>query len=135
MQYKIENNRLIPAPLNFVTPDGGTIINFLLDVAAMNRYGYTVTEAEAAEWRKANPVIPPPRTTCTKYELVTCLRTYFPELLSCLRTAYANSQDLQFWWNSVLDLDRENADFRQTVSALGITEEQLDEIFAKLEEA
>ena len=134
MQYKIENDKLIPAPLNFVTPDGGTIINFPLDVAAMNRYGYTVTEAEATEWRKEHPVIPPARTTCTKYELVTCLRTCFPELLASLRTAYANSQDLQFWWNSVLDLDRDNADFRQTVAALGITEAQLDAIFAKIGE-
>ena len=135
MQYKIENNRLIPAPLNFVTPDGGTIFNFPLNVEAMNRYGYTVTEAEAEEWRKEHPVIPPARTTCTKYELVTCLRTYFPELLANLRDAYMQNTDLQFWWNSVLDLDRDNADFQQTVSALGITSEQLDAIFAKIGEA
>ena len=132
MQYKIENDTLIPAPVNFRSPDGW-ICNFHLDTEAMNRYGYTVTEAEAEAWRKEHPdPEPPPRTTCTKYELVTCLRTYFPELLASLRTAYANSQDLQFWWNSVLDLDRENDDFQQTVAALGITEEQLDEIFAKI---
>lgn len=133
MQYKIKNNLLIPAPLNFVTPDGGTIFNFPLNVEAMNRYGYTVTEAEAEEWRKEHPVIPPQRTTCTKYELVTCLRTYFPELLQMLRDNYDVTPSLRFWWNSVLDLDRENADFQQTVSALGITEEQLDEIFSKIE--
>ena len=101
----------------------------------MTAYGWRDwTEEEVAAWKAEHPdPEPPARTTCTKYELVTCLRTYFPDLLTSLRAAYAESPDLQFWWNSVLDLDRENADFQQTVSALGITEAQLDEIFAKIE--
>ena len=133
MQYKIENDTLIPAPVNFRSPDGW-ICNFHLDTEAMNRYGYTLTEEQAEEWRKAHPVTPPARTTCTKYELVQCLQTHFPELLASLRQAYAQSADLQFYWNSVLDLDRDNADFQQIVSGLGITSAQLDAIFAKIGE-
>ena len=75
----------------------------------------------------------PHRTTCTKYQLVTCLQTYFPELLASLRQAYAASSDLQFYWNSVLDLDRNNADFQNLAQTLGVTSEQLDAIFAKIE--
>lgn len=76
----------------------------------------------------------PPRTTCTKYELVTCLQTYFPELLASLRQAYAASSDLQFYWNTVNDLDRSNADFQSFAHSLGVTSEQLDAIFAKIGE-
>ena len=73
------------------------------------------------------------RTMCTKYELVQCLQTHFPELLASLRQAYAQSAELQFYWNSVLDLDRNNADFQNLAQTLGVTAEQLDEIFAKIE--
>ena len=72
------------------------------------------------------------RTQCTKYELVTCLQNHFPELLASLRQAYAQSANLQFYWNSVLDLDRNNADFQNLANSLGITSEQLDAIFAKI---
>ncbi len=131
MQYKIENDTLIPAPVNFKTPTGW-ICNFNLNIEAMNANGYTLTEADAEEWRKAHPVIPPVRTQCTKYDLVTCLQTNFPELFANLRQAYAQSADLQFYWNSVLDLDRGNTDFQAIVSNLGITDAQLDEIFARM---
>ena len=133
MQYKIENDTLIPAPVNFTTPDGRTICNFNLSPELMNRYGYAVTEAEAEEWRKAHPAPePPPRTVCTKYELVSALSTHFPELLAELRKAYAASAELQFYWNTVNDLDRENADFQRFASVLGISESQIDAIFAAL---
>jgi len=134
MQYKIENDELIPAPVNFVTPDGKTICNFNLSPELMDRYGYTVTEAEAEEWRETHPAPPPPpRTVCTKYELVSVLSAHFPELLAELRQAYAASPDLQFYWNSVNDLDRANADFQRFAQTLGISEAQIDAIFAALE--
>ena len=135
MQYKIENDQLIPAPANFRTPAGQWIINFNQSPELMTQYDFTMTEADAEEWRRQHPAPPPtPRTTCTKYQLVTCLQTYFPELLASLRQAYAASSDLQFYWNSVLDLDRNNADFQNLAQTLGVTSEQLDTIFAKIGE-
>ena len=134
MQYKFENDQLIPAPVNFVTEDGRTICNFNLAPELMDRYGYTVTEAEAEEWRRQHPAPPPsPRTVCTKYELVNALSAHFPDLLAELRQAYASSPELQFFWNTVNDLDRANADFLRFAQTLGITEEQIDAIFAALE--
>jgi len=134
MQYKIENDNLIPAPVNFVTPDGKTICNLNLSPELMNKYGYTVTEKETEEWRRQHPAPPPPaRTTCTKYELVSALSAHFPALLAELRQAYAASPELQFFWNTVNDLDRENADFQRFAQSLGITEAQIDAIFAALE--
>lgn len=136
MQYKIENDQLIPAPVNFVTPDGRTICNFNLSVKFMNQYGYTVTEEEAEEWRKEHPEPPappaPPRTTCTKYELVRVLREEYPEEFESLRQAYASNADVQFYWNTVNELDRNNQDFLTLVTSLGFTEEQIDEVFSKL---
>ena len=134
MQYKIENDELIPAPVNFTTPDGRTICNFNTSPELMARYGYTVTEAEAEEWRRQHPAPPPPpRTTCTKYELVNALQAKFPELLAELRQAYAASAELQFYWASVNELDRNNADFQRFAHTLGISEAQIDAIFAALE--
>lgn len=135
MQYKIIDDQLVPAPVNFVTPDGRTICNFNLSPELMNEYGYTVTEADAEEWRRQHPAPPPPpRTVCTKYELVNVLQAHFPELLAELRQAYAASPELQFYWNTVNDLDRANADFQRFAENLGITSEQLDAIFAALED-
>lgn len=134
MQYRIENDTLIPVPVNFVTPDGRTICNFNFSIELMNCYGFTVTEAEAEEWRRQHPAPPPPpRTTCTKYELVSALQAHFPELLAELRQAYAASPELQFYWNTVIDLDRNNADFERFAELLGISEAQIDAIFAALE--
>ena len=134
MLYKLENDRLIPAPVNFRTDSGKWIINFNQSPELMAKYGWRDwSEEEIEAWKNQQPTTPPPaRTICTKYELVRCLQTHFPELLASLRSAYAANSDLQFFWNSVLDLDRENADFRNIVSQLGITSEQLDAIFAKL---
>lgn len=72
------------------------------------------------------------RTQCTKYELLHCLEEFFPELLTTLKEKYAASEELQFYWNSVIRLDRTNADFRREAEALGVTDEQLDEIFQKI---
>ena len=134
MQYKIENDELIPAPVNFTTPDGRTICNFNTSPELMNEYGFTMTEAEAEEWRKQHPAPPPlPRTVCTKYELVNVLSAHFPELLTQLKAAYASTPELQFYWNTVNDLDRNNMDFQHFTESLGVTAEQLDAIFAALD--
>ena len=100
----------------------------------MTRFGWREwTREEYDAWYQAHPDPVIPRTTCTKYELVTCLQTHFPELLASLRQAYTQSAELQFYWNSVLDLDRNNADFQQLAETLGVTSEQLDAIFSKIE--
>ena len=130
MWLKEQDNQLIPPPVNFRTPTGW-IMNFNQSPEQMQKYGWRDwTEAEIAEWKRAHP--DPARTQCTKYELVTCLQNHFPELLASLRQAYAQSSDLQFYWNSVLDLDRNNADFQGLAFNLGITTDQLDAIFAKI---
>lgn len=136
MPYKIENETLIPAPVNFRTPEGSTICNFSSSPELMTAYGYTMTEAEAEAWRKAHPdPEPPPPSTCTKYELITALREHFPELLAELRQAYATDAELQFFWNSVNDLDRNNADFGAICERLKIDAATLDAIFDVIPEA
>lgn len=136
MWYKVIDEQLIPAPVNFITPDGRTICNFPASPELMNRYGFTVTEEEAEEWRKAHPAPPPPpRTVCTKYELVETLSKHFPELLARLREAYAASTELQFFWNTVNDLDRSNADFQRFTHSLGISDAEISAIFNALEGA
>ena len=133
MWLKEENGKLIPPPVNYRT-EAGWIMNFYKNPEAMIRYGWREwTREEYDEWHRAHPAPVIPRTQCTKYELVTCLQTHFPELLASLRQAYAQSAELQFYWNSVLDLDRNNADFQHLAETLGVTSEQLDEIFAKIE--
>ena len=135
MQYKIIDDMLIPAPATYTLPDGRTISNFSSSPELMTAHGYTLTEEEAEAWRQAHPAPEPSApTTCTKYELVRSLRKYFPELLVELQRAYGADDELQFYWNSVNDLDRENPDFAAAVEKLGITEAQLDAIFAAVEE-
>lgn len=73
-------------------------------------------------------------TTCTKYEFVNALAALDPALLEAVRAAYAANTDLQFFWNTVQELDRNNADFQRFAASLRATEEQLDEIFRKVKE-
>ena len=136
MRYKIENGTLIPAPATHTLPDGRTISNFSSSPELMVRHGYTVTEEEAQAWRQAHPAPePPPRTTCTKYELVKVLRDHFPKLLTQLRAACECDPELSFFWASVNDLDRENGDFAAAAEKLGIDDATLDAIFAAVGEA
>lgn len=133
MWLKEENNKLIPPPVNYRTP-AGWIMNFYKSPEQMRKYGWRDwTKEEYDAWKEAHPDPVIARTQCTKYELVRCLETHFPELLASLRQAYAQSADLQFYWNSVLDLDRNNADFQNLANSLGITSVQLDAIFSKIE--
>jgi len=136
MQYKIENDILLPAPATYTLPDGRTVSNFSSSPELMTAHGSPLTEAEAEEWRQEHPAPPPPpRTTCTKYELVKALQERFPALLVTLTKAYAADAELQFWWSSVLDLDRNNADFQAAAEKLGIDAATLDAIFAAIGEA
>ena len=133
MWLKEENNKLIPPPVNYRTPTGW-IMNFYKSPEQMQKYGWRDwTREEYDAWHQAHPDPVTPRTTCTKYELVTCLQNHFPELLQMLKDNYAVTPNLQFYWNSVLDLDRNNVDFVNLAQSLGVTSEQLDEIFAKIE--
>ena len=133
MWLKEENDRLIPPPVNYQTAEGW-IMNFYKSPEAMIRYGWRDwTKEEYDAWHQAHPAPVIVRTQCTKYELVTCLQTHFPELLTRFREAYTQSTVLQFYWNSVLDLDRNNADFQNLANTLGVSSEQLDEIFSKIE--
>lgn len=74
MQYRIENDTLIPAPLNFRTPDGRWIMNFNLSPEMMNQYGFTMTEEEAEEWRKEHPEPEPVRNIYTKLAIRRAMR-------------------------------------------------------------
>ena len=61
-----------------------------------------------------------------------CLNEHYPSLLASLKEAYAADTDLQFYWNTVIQLDRDNDDFKAAVAKLGVPEEQLDDIFSKI---
>lgn len=74
-------------------------------------------------------------TTCTRYELVEAIRKLDPALLDTLREAYDQSADLQFFWNSVQELNRNNADFSRLAQSLGATAAQLDAIFSAIAKA
>ena len=134
MQYKIENDKLIEAPLNYITPQGKTICNFNLSEQLMLQYGYNITEQQAEQWRNEHKQeqIKTNRTTCTKYQLINVLKNYYPQLYQRLIEEYLHNNQLQFYWNSVNELDRYNQDFIKIVDHLGILQNQLNLIFQKL---
>lgn len=116
-----------------------------VDMVPAGKSALSVTEKQwTAAFGKIKKVIngefvteeppPVPVTVCTKYQLVKVLRENFPALLEQLRQAYAADLDMQFYWNTVNDLDRSNPDFQAAAEKLGITPSQLDEIFAVIAE-
>lgn len=72
---------------------------------------------------------PAPRTTCTKYEFINALKAVDNSLFEQLRTLYSTNSDLQFYWNTIIELDRNNEDFQTFADYAGVTSGQLDEIF------
>lgn len=91
----------------------------------------------ASRWREVDAPEEPARelpATCTKYELVNALQELDPELLTSLRAAYAQYEDLQFYWNTVQELARGNGDFRRFALMLGADDAQLDALFARIAE-
>ena len=63
MWYKVIDEKLIPPPVNFITPEGATICNFNLSPALMTKYGWSDwTPEEEAQWREEHPEPKPPVT-------------------------------------------------------------------------
>ena len=86
---------------------------------------------EAAARAAAAAQRPLPKT-CTKYELVNAAKAL--GLYETLYAAYVSSAEMQFYWNTVQELDRDNADFQAFAQTLGIAEAQLDAVFRKVAE-
>lgn len=70
----------------------------------------------------------PPRK-CTKYEFVMALKRIDMPLYQTLYGAYQQNPELQFMWNTVNELDRDNEDFIGMTGSLQISEEKLDALF------
>ena len=70
----------------------------------------------------------PPRK-CTKYEFVNAIRSLDPSLYQTLFQAYMNSPEMQFLWNTVNELDRDNDDFRRMTNSVGLNDDILYDLF------
>ena len=124
MQYKIENDTLVPAPVNFTTPDGRTICNFNLSVELMNRYGFTVTEEEAEEWRKAHPAPPPPeRTVFSKLAIRRAMRSLGIE--AKLDALLAASAVFRADWTDAQEIDLADPVLLDALASGSITAEEI----------
>ena len=124
MQYKIENDELIPAPVNFRPTDGRTICNFPASPELMNRYGYTVTEEEAEEWRQAHPAPPPPeRTVFSKLAIRRAMRSLGIEAkLDALLAASAVSRAD---WTDAQEIDLADPVLLDALASGSITAEEI----------
>lgn len=90
----------------------------------------------ASRWREVDAPEEPARelpATCTKYEFVNALKEL--GLYDTLYAAYAQSPELQFYWSTVQELDRNNGDFWRFALMLGADDTQLDALFAAIAEA
>lgn len=94
------------------------------------------TEAQLTEagyiWEAPVSVTLAPRTTCSPYELLVCLESKFPDLFLAFKEALTTNADIRFWWDAVKELDRNNTHFKAMCTQLGVTDEQLDAIFAAI---
>ena len=72
---------------------------------------------------------PTPLTVCKKYQLVRCLETFHPAMLAEFRAAYVADADLNFYYNTVIELDRNDSKFKWAQEKLGVSDETVDEIF------
>ena len=131
MFYKIENNILIEAPLNFKTPDGKTICNFNKSQILMNQYGFTVTEEEAETWKNEHQSEEPEKVILpiTKYQLIKALKQHNQVFFDDLVNAYNFDSDLRFYWNSVNELDIHDQIFRQFAVKFNLSDEDIEELF------
>lgn len=94
------------------------------------------SQEAASRWREVDAPAEgrePLPTTCTKYEFVNALKAL--DLYDTLYAAYAQSPELQFYWSTVQELDRDNGDFQRFASVLGADDAQLDALFAAIAEA
>lgn len=72
-------------------------------------------------------------TTCTKYQFLNSLRKNGKELYERFASAYSSNPEFSMFWNSVLDLDRENADFLRFCEELGVSPEQVEAVFSAID--
>ena len=125
MQYRIENDTLIPAPLNFRTPDGRWIMNFNLSPEMMNQFGFTMTEEEAEAWREQHPEpAPPERTIYTKLAIRRAMRDLGIEAkLDGLLNA---SAQFRSDWTDAQDIDLADPVLLAALQAGSITAEEIE---------
>lgn len=68
-------------------------------------------------------------TECTKYEFVKALKEMNMEYFNRLLEAYNTIPELQFYWNTVKDLDRNNEDFLRLAGIVEATEDEINQVF------
>ena len=126
MQYKIENDQLIPAPLNYLAPTGW-IMNFNHSPELMTQYGFTLTEADAEEWRRQHPAPPPPEQTIfTKLSIRRAMRELGIEAkLDALLNA---SAQFRADWTDAQDIDLADPVLIAALQAGTVTAEEIADI-------
>ena len=130
MQYKIENNTLIPAPLNYRTASGW-IMNFNLSPELMDQYGFTMTEEEAEEWREQHPEpAPPERTIYTKLAIRRAMRELGIE--AKLDALLNSSAQFRADWTDAQEIDLADPVLLAALQAGSITAEEIAAIKAEM---
>lgn len=126
MQYRIENNTLVPAPLNYRT-ESGWIMNFNLSPELMNQYDFTMTEEEAEEWRKEHPEPEPPeRTIYSKLAIRRAMRELGIEAkLDALLNA---SAQFRADWTDAQEIDLSDPVLLAALQSGSITAEEIAQI-------
>lgn len=66
---------------------------------------------------------------CTKYQFITAIKQASDDLWQKLYQAYQTNLEFSFYWNSVNQLDRNDATFQSLASKLGATQDDIDVIF------
>ncbi len=84
--------------------------------------------------RKAfpNPYNPATRTVFTRFEVLKAFKA-IPELYEQLVSAYQANIEIQLFWNTVLDIDLEDADCIRIRQQLGITDDMVQQLVAIIE--
>lgn len=76
---------------------------------------------------------------CSKYQFINAIKKYDqetgadPSLYNTLIALYTNSPVFQFYWNSVLQLDRNNEDFQLLFQQAGLPISVLNRLFELVE--
>jgi hypothetical protein len=81
-----------------------------------------------------NPYKVERRTVFTRFEVLKAFKA-IPELYDQLVAAYQANIEVQLFWNSVLDVDLEDADCIRIRQVLGITDEMVDTLVEIIENA
>lgn len=67
--------------------------------------------------------------TCTKYQFIAAIKQASDDLWQKLYQAYQTNLEFSFYWNSVNQLDRNDATFQSLANKLGATQDDIDVIF------